>query len=487
VCVASGDKRANRGPDYHGKYGKKEKDVTGVKTNRGELYERLRREVGKIKLVDAHEHLPSEEQWLARELDRTSLLGYVQLSHEADFSSLLGYVHADLVSAGMPKEAILPGMSGEEKWKRVRPFWRYVRNTGAGSLCRRVLSTFFDVDDLSDATLPIIQEGLDNFRKSGIYRRLLKEQYNFAVCVNVVDPVTETSSSEFFAPLLYTSNFASVQMRSDIERLEDAANQEIYSLQTYLRALDTVLELGFRNGLVGIKWHKLAYLRDINYSTGDAHAAEKCLDRIFRMPARGGTASNTPVGFDEMRPFQDFIQHYLVQRAIDLDLPVQIHTGTLGGSHGAQISHTNPTHLVDLFLRYPQARFDLLHASYPYMREATALVKLFPNVYINTAWFEILSPRAAKQYLREWLTTIPTNKIFAFGGDHKNIFFPCVYAEMVRDNLSEILTDEISEGGMSEEDALDIASSMLRENAWEYFRLQDLWANRHEKPATTIS
>ena len=61
------------------------------------MYESLRREVGKIKLVDAHEHLPSEEQWLAQKLDRTSLSGYVQLSQEADFSALLGYVHADLV------------------------------------------------------------------------------------------------------------------------------------------------------------------------------------------------------------------------------------------------------------------------------------------------------------------------------------------------------------------------------------------------------
>lgn len=96
-------------------------------------------------------------------------------------------------------------------------------------------------------------------------------------------------------------------------------------------------------------------------------------------------------------------------------------------------------------------------------------------------------PRAASQYLREWVTTIPTNKIFAFGGDHKNIFFPCIYAEVVRDNLSEILADEVSEGDMSEEDALGIASSMLRENAWEYFRLQDRWANRHERSATINS
>jgi predicted TIM-barrel fold metal-dependent hydrolase len=210
------------------------------------------------------------------------------------------------------------------------------------------------------------------------------------------------------------------------------------------------------------------------------HEAEQCLDRILRMPASGGIASDTAVGFDEMVPFQDYIQHHLVRCAIELDLPVQIHTGTLGGSHGGDLSHTNPTHLADLFLHYPQARFDLLHASYPYMREATALAKLFPNVYVNTAWFEILSPRAAKQYLREWLTSIPTNKIFAFGGDQKSLFYSCVYAETVRENLAEILTDEVAAGGLSEQGALEAAGCLLRENAWDYFRLGERWAARHE-------
>lgn len=55
----------------------------------GELYERLRRELGNMRLVDAHEHLSSEEQWLAEEADFTS------------WGSFLGYANGDLVCAGM--------------------------------------------------------------------------------------------------------------------------------------------------------------------------------------------------------------------------------------------------------------------------------------------------------------------------------------------------------------------------------------------------
>jgi hypothetical protein len=437
-----------------------------AKTSQDGLYQRLRHELGNIWLVDAHEHLCTEEQWLAQENNA--------------ISSFLGYALTDLVCAGMPKEVLLSSAGADDQWEQTRSFWCYVRNTGAGSLCRRALSLFCDVEDLNDSTIAIVREKYANLREPGIYRQLLDE-YNIAVCLNVWDPFEKDPASEYFAPLVYSAKCALVQKRSDIQMLERATNEEIYSLKTYLQALDTLLEQKLREGYVGIKWHVLAYLRDIHYPIEDAHSADKCLDRILRMPAQGGIASDTPVGFDEMRPFQNLIQHHLVQRAIDMDWPVQIHTGILGGSYGAQITHTNPTHLVDLFLRYPQARFDLLHASYPYMRELTALAKLFPNVYINMAWFDILSPRAARQYLREWITSVPINKIFAFGADQWNILLSCAYAEMVRDNLAEVLAEEVAEGGISEEYAVDIATCMLRQNAWEYFKLQDHWAGRQQR------
>ena len=429
-------------------------------------YERLRRGLGEVELVDAHEHLSNEDQWLAQVFDFASI------------ASFLGYVVPELVIAGMPKGAISPRMDAEEKWQQVRPFWGHVRDTGSGTLCRRALSMFCEVDDLEDSTIPLIQEKLTTLGQPGVYR-VLCDAYNIGAFVNVDrgQAFKVASASEFFAPLLYTSQLALIQRRSDLYKVEEATNQDIYSLNTYLRALDALFDQKRKTGFVGIKWHLLAYLRDIHYPIEDAHSAERCLDRILRMPARGGVGSDTAAGFDEMRPFQNYIQHHLIQRAIEFDWPVQIHTGMLGVSFGAQISHTNPTHLTDLFLRYPQARFDLLHASYPYMRELTALVKLFPNVYINMAWFDILSPRAAKQYLREWITSVPINKIFAFGGDQFSVLLSCAYAEMVRDNLAEILADEVAEGNMTEERALDVATRLLRENAWEYFCLGDRWAS----------
>jgi hypothetical protein len=446
---------------------------------KNELFKQLRKEIASIRLVDAHEHLPDEEKWISGEVSPSASLGN-RLSMETDFSALLGYAIGDLVSAGMPKDAVLPGMTWEEKWRGMQPFWRHVRNLGPGRLCRQVLSEFFDVDDLSEATIPEINSKLPEYRKPGIYKKLFKDSYGFEVAANVVETVTDNSSNECLAPLLYTSNYSLIQTRDDIARLEKDAGRDIYSLNTYVQALDMLIENAIDLGLIGIKWHKLSYLRDIHYPATDAATAEACLNRIFKMPAVGGTAYNTAVGFDEMKPFQNFIQHHLIRRAIDLDLAVQVHTGTLGGSHGAHINHTNPTHLVNLFLQYPQARFDLLHAGYPYMQELAALVKLFPNIYINMAWFDLLSPLAAINYLQEWLSSVPTNKIFAFGADQKTILHACINAEQVRDNVAEAITREIISGAISEEEAILMADDLLRINAWHYFKMEKRWANRNK-------
>ena len=110
----------------------------------------------------------------------------------------------------------------------MRPFWRHVRNLGPGRLCREVLSVFFNVQDLSESTIPIVNSKLSEFRKPGVYRRLFKEAYLFEVSANVVETVTGASSCEFFAPLLYTSNYSLIQTREDLKALEKEAKQDIY-------------------------------------------------------------------------------------------------------------------------------------------------------------------------------------------------------------------------------------------------------------------
>lgn len=449
---------------------------------RADIYDVLRPEIEGIHLVDAHNHLPSEEAWLGM---------------EGDWTDFLGYMLTDIVNAGLPKDDLMMGLaadprwrldyghdlapdtrSPEEKWEMIKPYWPYVRHMGSADVTKTALKMFFGYDDLSDEAIPDIQEGMQEMKQPGAYRKYLKEQSKIDCVVGVVMSLEECPPTDVIAPQLYTDTYATVQKRRDIYRLEQATGQEIYSLKTYLDALDSLLEDYVDRGLVGIKWHVWSYLRDMKFGLASEIDAAKALDKILQMPARGGSGASTAVGFDEMRPFQDFIQNHLVQRAIELDIPVQIHAAALGASYGGPLNG-NPTALVELFLRYPQARFDILHAGFPWTRELGAITHIFANVYINMAWFNILSPLSYKEFLRDWLRGIPINKIHAYGADQFSMPLTCAVAKTVRDLVTEVLADLVAVGEMTEDDALFVADCILRKNAWENWKLEERWEGKH--------
>ena len=113
------------------------------------LYVDLRKRLDEISIVDAHNHLSKEEDWI---------------SEKEDFTSLLGYAGADLVNAGMDLDG-LPAIMDErwkvdigydsakeldalEKWELIKPYWPYVKNIGSGDVVCTALKLFFDCDDL---------------------------------------------------------------------------------------------------------------------------------------------------------------------------------------------------------------------------------------------------------------------------------------------------------------------------------------------------
>ena len=262
-----------------------------IQNNEG-LHRALREELGKIHLVDAHDHLLSEEAWLAE---------------KEDFTALLGYAWTDLTNAGMSRDELVVPEAGDEvwtvdygydyeedlrsvdeKWEVIKPYWPYVRHMGSAQVTRKALSMFFDCEDLTDSTLPSIQKKLDQLKNAGAYAELLKERTKIDTICNVVMSVKENPASDLIAPQLYTDTFAAIQKRRDIYRLEQRANQDIYSLETYLKALDSVLEEEVKQGLKGIKWHIFPYLRDMEFDIPNMYDAAKCFDRILQMPARGG-------------------------------------------------------------------------------------------------------------------------------------------------------------------------------------------------------
>jgi len=128
-------------------------------------------------------------------------------------------------------------------------------------------------------------------------------------------------------------------------------------------------------------------------------------------------------------------------------------------------------HLVNLFIQYPQAKFDIFHTSYPCTGELTALAKNFPNVYADLCWMYIVSPYAARRTLSESIETLPSNKIFGFGGDYLIVEGAYAHAKMARDNVARVLAEKVGEGYFSPSGAAAFARKILRDNPLEVFEI----------------
>ena len=161
--------------------------------------------------------------------------------------------------------------------------------------------------------------------------------------------------------------------------------------------------------------------------------------------------------------------HWIIQKSIEVKLPIQIHTGYLAGN-GNTLENSRPTKLNALFLRYPKATFVLFHGGYPWTGEYGALGKMFPNVYLDLVWLPQISREAAIRALDEMLDCVPYNKFF-WGGDCHFIEESVGSLEFGKDVVAHVLAGRIERGLLTEDVAFEIARRIFRENAISVFKL----------------
>src|SRR4029077_13141430 len=93
----------------------------------------------------------------------------------------------------------------------------------------------------------------------------------------------------------------------------------------------------------------------------------------------------------------------------------------------------------------------------------------FPNVWIDFCWAHIISSEASRQALGIFLDTVPSNKIFAFGGDHNWSELTYAHAKTARRNVAQVLAAKVESGSCSETEALELGRNLLCDNAAEFY------------------
>ena len=433
-----------------------------------ELYKRIRAEIEGIPLIDTHEHVMSEGARLSQKLDL-----FYWFSH---------YASSDLVSAGMSQQTLErlrdPDRPLDERWAEFATFWEHVRTTAYGRALLLAAHDLFEINDINEATYRELSDKISASNYSGWYDHVLKERANIDLAIlhplEDLDPTPlEEIDRRFFAPVFFINDFITPCNRIQLGALERKTGVAIHSLDDWLRAIDIAFEQAVAAGVVGVKVG-LAYQRSLYFEKVVKADAERVFNQLSRYPVTYRTfrevRQEPPVSWAEAKPLQDYLIHHVIRRAIEQDLPIQIHTGLQEGN-GNFLANANPLHLVNLLIEYREARFDLFHAGYPYQGEMATLGKNFANVYVDLCWVHIISPWVARQVLHEWIETVPANKIFAFGGDYVFVEGAYAHSRMARSNVAEVLAEKVEMGYLTEDEAIALAHKLLRENAVRFLRL----------------
>ncbi len=227
------------------------------------------------------------------------------------------------------------------------------------------------------------------------------------------------------------------------------------------------LERQKQAGAVAIKF-EAAYLRDLGFGEASHEAA----DTAYRHNLNSAAPNES-----EYRILQDYLFHEVAQRAGNLGLAVHIHTGA-GCGESFNDAGSDPmllSHAVnDATLR--GTNFVLLHGGNPFSQHLTSMI-VKPNVYADFSVIELeFSPQELARIMRPWLEFMPEHILYGTDADFMSPGMAWVEStwtgsHQARQALAIVLTEMVKDGTITEARAKQIATMVLRDNAWNLYHL----------------
>jgi predicted TIM-barrel fold metal-dependent hydrolase len=403
-------------------------------------------ELAKMEIIDCHEHLGPEKNRVASQVDVFTLFAH--------------YTRHDLAIAGM-READYQSLYNRDiplrrRWEIFEPYWEQIR---WGSYARAALLAadhFYGAPDINASTCEALSDAMQKANTPGLYTRVLRD------ACNILTSLTQCGSTDLggtplltpVMPLIYE-----VETWQALTRPPFEPNATIRCLDDYLDAVRRYVARVKSEGAVGLK------MASNPYEEPKRAEALSAFDGL-----RDASSSRLPVP----NPLRDYIVDQTIAFATEADLVICVHTGYWG-----DFRTLDPLHMIPILQRHPNARFDIYHVGYPWMREALMLGKGFPNVWLNFCWTHIISQRFATDALDEAIDLIPMNKLLAFGGDY-GVPIEKVYGHLVmaREDVARVLARRIERGQVTEDQALGLARKWFRENPVSLYRLERLLPKR---------
>lgn len=151
-------------------------------------------------------------------------------------------------------------------------------------------------------------------------------------------------------------------------------------------------------------------------------------------------------------------------------IPIQFHCGF--GDNDLDLMQANPLLLRPLFQRYPDVRIVLLHAAWPFTRDAAYLTSVYPGVFLDLGLaIPLLSVRGMFRAVDQALELAPITKLLYSSDAHSvpDAFY--LAARWGRRVVASVIASAVISGDLGQTEAKAAIKKILAENAIKLYRL----------------
>ena len=142
-------------------------------------------------------------------------------------------------------------------------------------------------------------------------------------------------------------------------------------------------------------------------ATGQSLPGLDALEGLYRSGTLQAMAEVT-AQYEGLSPSDPALEPYFAL-AEKLDVPVGVHTGTsfpgtpYSGSPNFRVALGNPLLLEDLLVRHPKLRVYIMHGGEPWTRETSALLDMYPQVYMDIGVINWIGGAPARPRFHQFL------------------------------------------------------------------------------------
>ena len=285
----------------------------------GKYLKQLTEKIQEIQIIDTHEHIMSQQEVLEEEL-------HIFRVFENSYARL------DFISAAMAPE-VWQYDNPEDIWHVWKQFQDKVSLTCYFKNIVRALQDLYGLEGsrITEYNWKELSEKvITAYKRNDWYEYVLRNKANFQI--SFLDKYWKMEIFDFdphlFRPVVrsnglilgrkYCSPYpARKAAHTQIEDLAVKWNLNLDDLECYMAVIDTAVRIFKTKGTPAVKIGT-AYERSLFFE-------DVSKDEAARIYAKNPNEL-TPV---ETKKLQDFMAHYIIQKATEEDLAVQIHTGIL--------------------------------------------------------------------------------------------------------------------------------------------------------------